>query len=259
MGISGEQKDKKENNFNEAQNDESLSYSITKEVYIEGHPESLSKSEINDDKIKRQMEKSICKICIIDEEIKNGTGFLCLISYQNNSLRVLITCNHVFNNLKIGEEINLIFDDGKTIKLILDESRKMYTNKKNDITIIELNENEFELNDYLIIDNNNIEEYESIYIIHYEKGKDVKCSLDKIKDIDKHNNMHHCCATDPGSSGAPILNYKTYQVIGIHIGYAKKINSNIGKLMKYCIAEFINEIILKLKIKNMILIKKYIF
>ena len=69
-------------------------------------------------------------------------------------LKVLITCNHVLNNLKIGNEIQLIFDDGVSKIIKLDESRKLYTNEENDITIIELKENEFNINDYLKIDNN---------------------------------------------------------------------------------------------------------
>ena len=69
-------------------------------------------------------------------------------------LKVLITCNHVLNNLKIGNEIKLIFDDRVSKIIKLDESRKLYTNEENDITIIELKENEFDINDYLKIDNN---------------------------------------------------------------------------------------------------------
>ena len=47
--------------------------SIIKEAYIPGHSVALSIFQI--DKIKEQMEKSICKI---DGKI-NGTGFLSLI------------------------------------------------------------------------------------------------------------------------------------------------------------------------------------
>ena len=51
------------------------------------------------DKIK-QMNKSICKI---DNENSTGTGFLCLIPFPDSLslLRVLITCNHVFNDINI--------------------------------------------------------------------------------------------------------------------------------------------------------------
>ena len=128
------------------------------------------------------------------------------------------------------------------------------------------------INDYLKIDDDiyKVKEYNeiykniSIYIIHYPKGKDAKYSFDTISEIDKENNIYHCCAIDNGSSGAPILNLNTFQVIGIHIGYISEIQSNIGKIIKYPIDDFnktiiqfnnkkregkiYNEIILKLEI-----------
>ena len=114
---------------------------FVKENHIPGHAESLSMFQI--DKIMKQMKKSICKI---GGKIE-GTGFLCLIPFPNilHQLNVLITCNHVFNDISIGNTIKLIFDDGKENILNIDESRKVYTNKENDITIIELKENEFDL------------------------------------------------------------------------------------------------------------------
>ena len=95
---------------------------------------SLSLSHL--DKITEQMSKSICKI-IENEKIK-GTGFLCLIPNPNinHLLKVLITCNHVLNNIKKGNKIKLTFEDGTEQILILDDSRKIYTNKNYDCTII---------------------------------------------------------------------------------------------------------------------------
>ena len=95
----------------------------------------------------KQMKKSVCKI---DGQIK-GTGFLCLIPFPNvlHLLNVLITCNHVFNDINLGNTIKLVFDDGKEKTLELDKSRKVYTNEENDITIIELKEDEFDLKDIM--------------------------------------------------------------------------------------------------------------
>ncbi len=44
------------------------------------------------------MSNSVCKI-VIGKKI--GTGFLCLIPFPNieHRLKVLITCNHVFNDI----------------------------------------------------------------------------------------------------------------------------------------------------------------
>ena len=121
---------------------------IKKEAYIPGHSEALSLNQIRP--ITEQMKKSICKI---DNFQKKGTGFLCLIPNPkiDHLLRVLITCNHVLNDIKIGNQIKLIFNEKEKI-LIIDEKRKIYTNTGYDITIIELKENEFDLYDYLKID-----------------------------------------------------------------------------------------------------------
>ena len=46
-----------------------------------------------------QMSNSVCRF---DLGKKTGTGFICLIPYPNieHQLKVLITCNHVFNDKK---------------------------------------------------------------------------------------------------------------------------------------------------------------
>ena len=123
------------------------------------------------------MKKSVCKI---NNGIIKGTGFICLIPNPkiDHLLRVLITCNHVFNDLTIGNQIDLIFHE-KSKKLIIDYNRKTYTDSEYDITIIELKENEFDDNDYLKIDDSmnkkkNLKKYIKInkyilFIIQKEK------------------------------------------------------------------------------------------
>ena len=168
------------------------------------------------------------------------------------------------NNLNKGYKIKLIFEDGKREeKLILDKSRSIYTNIDYDITIIELKEKEFDLSNYLKIDDDiytiqKFNENKSIYIIHYPKGEKVKYSIGTIKNIDSDYNIYHCCDTDEGSSGSPILNLNNFHVIGIHTKGSIKSNYdnyNMGKLIKYPIDDFINnkiieEIILILKIEK---------
>ena len=107
------------------------SLSIINERFINGHLESISDYQIK--KIMEQRNKSICKI---DGKIQ-GTGFLCLIPFPDilHLLRVLITCSHVLNDFSIGNEIKLIFGDGKEKILNIDGSRKMYTKYDYDITI----------------------------------------------------------------------------------------------------------------------------
>ena len=208
--------------------------SINKEGYIPGHSKDLSLSQMN--KFMKQMNKSIYKI---ESNFIIGTGFLCLITYPNieHLLKTFITCNLVLKDLNIGNEIKLIYENNERI-IKLDESRIIYTDIKYDITIIELKDNEFELNNYLKIDIDIEEEIDryygkkSIYIIHYPKGKEVKYSIDSIMNIEDEYVIKHGCTTDQGSSGSPILNLDTYNVIGIHIGKSKDNTFNMGHLIK---------------------------
>ena len=240
-----ENKEKTNEEIKEPENANSLSISIIKEDYIPGYDKSLSKSQIENENIRIKMEKSIC---LIDGLLK-GTGFLCLIQNQNFLLRVLITWYHVLNYLKIGNELKLVFDEGKEKKLILDESRRLYTNDETDIAMLELKENEFDLNDYLKIDDdiykfdefNNIYKDKVIYIIHYEKGKELKYFAGPIKNIDNNKILFYCCSIEHGLSGAPILNLINFKVIGIHNVYDKRLGYNIGKLIKSPIYDYIKK------------------
>ena len=108
-----------------------------------GQPISLNRRQ--NKIIDNQMNNSVCRI--VNGKI-TGTGFLCLIPYPTieHPIKVLITCNHVFNNIKIGNKIKVKFDNNIEKEIILDKERKLYTNDINDkydITIIELKDNEF--------------------------------------------------------------------------------------------------------------------
>ena len=221
---------------------------IKKEVYIIGHAKSLSKKAMS--KINKQMDNSVCKII---KEKSTGTGFICTIPFPNKltSLPVLITCNHVLGNkeLEIGKEIKLTFNENERI-IKIDQSRKIYTSdeKEYDISIIELkSEDKFDLNNLLEVENDifNIEmlnkEYKkkSIYIIHYPRGNEVEFSVDTIQNIDaKGIKITHCCSTDNGSSGGPILSLETFRILSIHIGKDEYHNCNIGTILKFPINEF---------------------
>ena len=191
--------------------------------------------------IEKQKENSICKIINTNEVA--GTGFLSLIPYPDklNQLPVLITCNHVINGDE--KEVKLIFNDKFTKILKLDDKRKIYRDDEKDIAIIEIKkEDNYNYNDMLEIDYNifeekNIKELKSIYIIHYPIGKELSLSIgliDKIKD----ENITHKCATESGSSGAPIINLNNFKVIGINIGADKVLSLNIGLLLKESINNF---------------------
>ena len=86
--------------------------------------QSISLSLESKKKILFQMENCICKIFLKKDEI--GIGFLCKFPFNNNDLPVLITNNHIMNNLENNKYIKLNFNNEvKEIKI--DNSRKIYT------------------------------------------------------------------------------------------------------------------------------------
>ena len=154
--------------------------------------------------IGQQKDKSICKI--IKNENPIGTGFLCyIIGEYKNKIKTLITAYHVLGekDLKIGNKIKLIFNDNKINIIKLEDSRFIYANEKDDITIIEiidkdnLNKNIIlELDDSIYTDTD-FKKYEdkSIYILHYPKGMFSSFSCNVIKKIE-HNIIYHLCVTE---------------------------------------------------------------
>ena len=93
-----------------------------------------------------QTENSICKIIKSDNK-GSGTGFLCKIPFPDsfNLLPVLVTCHHVLENEIIikGSKIKIQFkNEEKTndILITLDNNRKIYEDKENDIIFIEIKE-----------------------------------------------------------------------------------------------------------------------
>ena len=193
-----------------------------------------------------QMKKSIC---IIETEKNIGTGFLCLIegSDKNLSIPALFTCQHVLNKTNFRTEIKLIFyDKEKTIKL--DESRIIFSDEIMDITCIKLKKNEYDINDYLRIDEhiynedeiNRLFKNKKIYTISFPKGNQ-SITEGEFLNLEDNNCFYHNCFTSQGSSGAPILNSDNMKVIGIHTGAfggfissheKKKVGTIIPKIIK---------------------------
>ena len=135
----------------------------------------------------KQMENSILKIkCNSDGGA--GTGFYCLIEakdWTSSPLMVLMTNNHVLgeNSIKNGEIIKYSLNNNKiNMQITIDESRITYTNKKYDITIIEIKEKDgINKDSFLEIDNqifnNNPNECfrdKAVYLLHYPKGYEIK-------------------------------------------------------------------------------------
>ena len=160
-----------------------------------------------------KMENQICKIECNDGA--HGTGFFCNINYDYNIiLKVLMTNNHVLNkdDLLIGKKINFSINNDKTYyEIEIDESRKIYTNEKYDITIIEVKEKDkLDKIEFCNIDNqifkenpNEIFRNMQIYLLHYPKGNKMEYSIGLIKNISEDNyTIRHLCDSSGGSSGA---------------------------------------------------------
>ena len=220
---------------------------------LENHPNKMNKEQM---KISvEQMENCICRIKCL--EGGQGTGFfliLPILNKWNSSLTALITNCHVLKKNEImGKTINFSINDGKLeYEIKIDDSRKIYSNEKYDVTIIEIKkEDGVKKNSFLEIDNqifeqNSHEKYrkQPIYLLHYPKGIEVEKADGTIGSIDENGEqIQHYCSTSPGSSGAPIINLKNQKVIGIHKGAATKGKKfNYGTYLKLPIEEF-NELL----------------
>ena len=180
--------------------------------------------------IYEQMKNCICKIFPISGGY--GSGSFCKIPLLGKLgfLPTLITNYHVFNEneMFLSKEIKISLNNDKIFKTIyLDYFRKIFLNKKLDITIIEIKEEDgFNFNDFLEIDDSifhanltHIYNRKKIYLLHYPHGKTIKYSYGYITKINnKDYNIKYNCLTEKGSSGAPIINLSNYKIIGIHKG-----------------------------------------
>ena len=197
-----------------------------------------------------QMENCICKIHKNNGTI--GAGFFCEIPLNDDFLTVLITNNHILNEKEIGNnkiiDISIINEEKEEElkKIKIDNTRKKYTNKDLDITIIEIKPNKDNINNFMEIDNEDSEKNKevnykkkSVYILHYPKGE-LCVSYGLINDI-KDGKINHYCNIEVGSSGSPILSLENNKIIGIHNSDSSN-KSNFGIFINTIIDEFNNNI-----------------
>ena len=206
-------------------------------------PVSISATKI----ILNQMMFCICKIKI---NANYGTGFFCKISIDKNITKnFLMTNYHILDEKysKKNKKINLLLNDEKEIKTIdLKIQRNVYYNKENDITLIELKDNDninnfLELDDKLFINNNEIiYENKSLYVLQYPQGRNAAVSFGLLTSIDNLE-IKHTCSTEYGSSGSPILNLETNKVIGIHKEGSINFEFNKGTYLKNILIDFIQK------------------
>ena len=202
-------------------------------------------------KIIEQMNTSLCLIECSDKT--NGTGFFCLIPFPDKTkqIPVLMTNNHILSKDDITEDKIINFEMNHKKYRILIESRRVYTNEKYDITIIELKKSDgLDYNKFLEIDDSvNVEnpyiyfKEKSVYLIQLPKSNlDSEFSVGYIEGISNDKDtIQHTCSSQPGSSGSPILDYTTCKVVGIHKGSHKHKNCNVGTFIKKPLEKFYEE------------------
>ena len=135
-------------------------------------------------------------------------------------------------------------NDIKHYSIIIDKTRKIYTNKVFDITIIEIKETDnldislLEIDDDIF--NSPLESFikKDIYLIQYPKSKISEASPGIINFINENYLLGHICQTEKGSSGSPIINMENYKVLGIHKGGSENLNINLGTFIKVAIDDF---------------------
>ena len=213
----------------------------------------ISYDDIQD--LREKLKTSICKI-----KCKDGfyrTGFFCNIQYGwDNILKVLMTTNHVLgeDDITLGKKISFSLNDENIFyEIEIDESRRIFTDKKYDITIIQIKQNDnikIDKNSFLNIDERLLKENakeifkkEQIYLLHYSKDEKLIFSYGEIKNINEDNyTIQHLCNTEDISSGGPIINSRL-QVIGIHTSDGPEgKNYNIGTFLKEPLEKFKNKI-----------------
>ena len=143
------------------------------------------------------MKNCVCKI--YTNKGKKGTGFFCKKPFPDKShlSNTLITNNHILNKDDMKDNNNIYFsigDNTEKKKIILDQSRKKYTNENVDITFIEIKSSD-NINNFLEIDDeviiNDIQYFEdvykklSIYVMHYPNGDELKLSIGLLQKINE--------------------------------------------------------------------------
>ena len=195
------------------------------------------------------------RICKIKCSIGTGTGFFCIIKLDEwDNMRILITNRHVLteNDIKPGKKISFSTNnDENNYEIEINKERKTYINKRYDVTIVEMKKEDklnsdsfFEIDDNVFDPSYNFKG-KLIYLLHYEKGKEMFFSQGNIQEVgeDEDNfEINHTCSSDHGSSGGPLINTDNYKVIAIHKGASKKENYNLGSLLNKPITEFKNKI-----------------
>ena len=158
------------------------SFEYIKEKELAGQSKAISTKELSI--LFTLIKDHICKINCKDG--RHGTGFFCNIPFGwNNTLKVLMTNNHVLNlnDILPDQTINFTLNnDDEEYNIPIGNDRKTYTDESSDVTIIEIKENDkikknsfFNL-DEQIFKENSIKIFKNcqIFLLHYPKGVEME-------------------------------------------------------------------------------------
>ena len=220
-------------------------------------PVSIEGTEI----ILSQMKKCLCTIN--SKEVET-IGFFGKFPYlfQNKFFTALITKNSIINSNLSTQTISLkLYNENENREIVLDQTRKVFQNKDQDIAIIEIKPEKDKINfeNFVEVDENiqnpdlsNVYTKSSIYILHSPKFGNIEVSYGILTEI-KETEIYHNCSIEK-CSFAPILNLRNFKLIGIHQESESSQDSNLKKgcFMKYLELNF--ELDVKPKLKKMVTI-----
>ena len=177
-------------------------------------------------------------VCLIKYNNTDGTGFFCEIpdpDEPQKKIIVLFTCYHVLKEIKTIKKIKYIIKNENEKELDLTKRKKWY-HKGLDYVCIKIEE-EDNISIFVKVD----EEINDMNYKQYLKNLGINSlgyissklmyNMGNIKEIGK-NNIYYDYSTKSGWSGGPIFNTNNNLVIGIHEGYDKSEDLNLGISMK---------------------------
>ena len=179
-----------------------------------------------------------------------SSGFLCNIYFPDKkALPVLIANNHMLNenDIVVGKKIDFSLELEQNFhQIIIDDTRKVYTSRIYDITIIEIKKNDgldissfFEVDPNIFFYDERELKNKQVCLLSYPYGKELSFSYGTIKNL-KNDGYHilHSCSSIFGCAGGPIIDLNDYHVIAVHQGTIKNQNFNIGIFLKKPLEEF---------------------
>ena len=207
-------------------------------------------SPISIDQLQKIIYLSKKSVVKIRKQGMLSTGALCNVHFPDKkTLPVLIACNHMLNenDIIVGQKIDFSLDNDKIFyQILIDENRKVYTNREYDITFIEIKQKDgLDISSFLEVDPNiffyyEIElEYKPVCLLGYHYGKELQFSNGKIKNLREDGyRILHLCSSNVGCAGGPILDLSNNSVIAIHQGANRDKIFNYGIFLKKPLEEF---------------------